>query len=157
MIVTTPQAVALLDAHKCLSFTRAVGLPVLGLVENMSGYACPCCGDVAAVFSTGGGEAMARAEGLRFLGAMPVDARLVEVLDAAEPGEEERREGEEREKGAGELENGAMQESFKVMERYRATTSSRLFENIAGKIVQALSEAEGSGATLPPAPPPRSS
>ena len=56
VIVTTPQAVALLDAMKCLSFTRAVGLPVLGLIENMSGYVCPCCGEISNVFSTGGGE-----------------------------------------------------------------------------------------------------
>ena len=55
VIVTTPQAVALLDAMKCLSFTRAVSLPVLGLIENMSGYVCPCCGEISNVFSTGGG------------------------------------------------------------------------------------------------------
>ena len=84
VIVTTPQAVALADALKCLSFTRAVRLPVLGVVENMSGYVCPCCGELANVFSTGGGAAMAAREGLAFLGALPVDTALVELLDAAE-------------------------------------------------------------------------
>src|ERR1700675_3073096 len=71
VIVTTPQAVALMDAMKCLSFTRAVNLPVLGLIENMSGYVCPCCGEISNVFSTGGGEEMARREGLPFLGSLP--------------------------------------------------------------------------------------
>ncbi|THH23086.1 hypothetical protein EUX98_g8092 [Antrodiella citrinella] len=85
VIVTTPQAVALMDAMKCLSFTKAVSLPVLGLIENMSGYVCPCCGEISNVFSTGGGEEMARREGLHFLGSLPVDTDLVTLLDAAEP------------------------------------------------------------------------
>jgi Mrp family chromosome partitioning ATPase len=84
IIVTTPQAVALMDAMKCLSFARAVDLPVLGLIENMSGYVCPCCGEVSNVFSTGGGEEMARREGLQFLGRLPVDTELVNLLDSGE-------------------------------------------------------------------------
>lgn len=47
VVVTTPQAVALADAIKGISFTRTVNLPVLGIIENMSGYACPCCGEVS--------------------------------------------------------------------------------------------------------------
>jgi Mrp family chromosome partitioning ATPase len=81
VIVTTPQAVALMDAMKSLSFTRAVKLPVLGIVENMSGYVCPCCGEISNVFSTGGGEELARREGVPFLGALPVDTELVSLLD----------------------------------------------------------------------------
>ena len=84
VIVTTPQAVALIDAMKCLSFTRTVNLPVLGLIENMSGYVCPCCGEISNVFSTGGGEEMTRREEIPFLGSMPVDTELVTLLDAAE-------------------------------------------------------------------------
>src|SRR5258705_7856477 len=60
VIVTTPQAVALTDAQKSVSFARAVGLRMLGLIENMSGYVCPCCGEVSRVFSMGGGEDLAR-------------------------------------------------------------------------------------------------
>ncbi|OBZ79682.1 Cytosolic Fe-S cluster assembly factor CFD1 [Grifola frondosa] len=71
VIVTTPQAVALIDAMKCLTFTRATSIPVIGLVENMSGYVCPCCGEISNVFSTGGGEEMAKREGLHFLGSLP--------------------------------------------------------------------------------------
>jgi len=107
VIVTTPQAVALLDAMKCLSFTRAVNLPVLGLIENMSGYVCPCCGEVSNVFSTGGGEEMAKREGIPFLGRMPLDPELVTVLDAAD--------------GGG---------SSEVMAKYRQTTSAKVFGGI---------------------------
>src|SRR5688572_24475635 len=84
VIVTTPQAVALADVVKCVSFTRTVNLRVLGLVENMSGYACPCCGEVQNVFSSGGGQAMAEQEKLEFLGRLPVDTELVSVLDAGQ-------------------------------------------------------------------------
>jgi Mrp family chromosome partitioning ATPase len=78
VIVTTPQAVALSDAQKSVSFARAVQLKILGLIENMSGYVCPCCGEVSKVFSMGGGEELARREGVNFLGRLPVD---VGVLD----------------------------------------------------------------------------
>ena len=71
IVVTTPQAVALLDAMKCVSFTRTVSLPLLGVIENMSGYACPCCGEITNVFSTGGGESMAKKENVPFLGTLP--------------------------------------------------------------------------------------
>ena len=139
MIVTTPQAVALLDAMKCLSFTRAADVPVLGLIENMSGYVCPCCGEISNVFSTGGGEEMAKREGLRFLGRLPVDTELVTLLDAAYA-----------EKGAeGEvvvdqcLANGSGVPEFELWMRYEKTTSAILFKDIAEWVVQILSDAEG--------------
>lgn len=127
VIVTTPQAVALLDAMKCLSFTRAVNLPVLGLIENMSGYVCPCCGEVSNVFSTGGGEEMAKREGLPFLGRMPLDPELVTLLDAAEP--------------SGETGGGQEQTSdkaFEVIEKYRKTTSAKLFTPITDKVMDTI-------------------
>ncbi|CAE6476780.1 unnamed protein product [Rhizoctonia solani] len=85
VVVTTPQAVALADAVKGVSFTRAVNLPVLGVIENMSGYACPCCGEITNVFSKGGGKSMAEREKVHFLGSLPIDTQLVELLDAAPP------------------------------------------------------------------------
>ncbi|KAG6832546.1 hypothetical protein H0H92_000175 [Tricholoma furcatifolium] len=109
VIVTTPQAVALMDAMKCLSFTRAVNLPVVGLIENMSGYVCPCCGEVSNVFSTGGGEDMARKEELVFLGSLPVDTELVSLLDSGE------------DKG--------------VLEKYAGTASAGLFKEIVDKML----------------------
>ncbi len=118
VIVTTPQAVALMDVMKCLSFTRAVNLPVWGLIENMSGYVCPCCGEISNVFSTGGGEDMARREGLPFLGSLPVDTELVTLLDASEPAQTDGVPG------------------FRVLERYKSTPSAQIFESIVQKIIQ---------------------
>ena len=129
VIVTTPQAVALLDAMKCLSFTRATALPVLGLIENMSGYVCPCCGEISNVFSTGGGEEMARRESLTFLGSLPVDTELVTLLDAAEaegPGE------------TAELPEGGSKRSFDLLERYQKTPTAPLFKGIVDKILEQL-------------------
>ena len=129
VLVTTPQAVALLDAMKCLSFTRATALPVLGLVENMSGYVCPCCGEISNVFSTGGGAEMARREGLTFLGSLPVDTELVTLLDAAEverPGE------------STELPEGGSRRSFDLLERYQKTPTAPLFKGIVDKILERL-------------------
>ena len=130
VIVTTPQAVALLDAAKCLSFTRATALPVLGLVENMSGYVCPCCGEISNVFSTGGGEAMAAREGLPFLGSLPVDTELVTLLDAAEV---------ERSGESTALAEGGSKRSFDLLERYQKTSTASLFKGIVDKILGQLS------------------
>ncbi|KAJ6520042.1 cytosolic Fe-S cluster assembling factor CFD1 [Mycena sanguinolenta] len=134
VIVTTPQAVALMDAMKCLSFTRAVNLPVLGLIENMSGYVCPCCGEISNVFSTGGGEEMARREGLKFLGSLPVDTELVSLLDASQESENPVDT------------NGAEKtaESFVLLNRYSKTSSAKLFENISAGVAASLAEAPAS-------------
>src|ERR1700731_2655413 len=146
VVVTTPQAVALLDATKCLSFARAVSLRVLGLVENMSGYVCPCCGEASNVFSTGGGEDLARREGVPFLGRLPVDAELVTLLGAAEPQPQPGAEAEDTdshenyEKAA---ENVARSAGSRLWERYKATPSARLFEDITTRVTETLSIAEG--------------
>jgi Mrp family chromosome partitioning ATPase len=133
VIVTTPQAVALMDAMKCLSFTRTVNLPVLGLIENMSGYVCPCCGEISNIFSTGGGEDMARREGLPFLGSMPVDTELVTLLDAAEAEKPEDMIDEEKLK----------EQSFELLQRYQRTSSAKIFQNIVDKVVRTLPKVEG--------------
>ena len=75
VIVTTPQAVAISDVRKELNFCQKTGVKVLGVVENMSGYVCECCGVSTNLFSKGGGEVMAREFGVPFLGAVPVDAQ----------------------------------------------------------------------------------
>jgi len=137
VVVTTPQAVALLDAIKCLSFTRAVNLPVLGIIENMSGYVCPCCGEVSNVFSTGGGEEMARKEGVPFLGALPVDTELVSLLDAADVTSKE-------ESGVPDAESVR----FELVRRYQATPSASLFGNMLDKILNTLPAIERRGSIL---------
>lgn len=124
IIVTTPQAVALMDAMKCLSFARAVNLPIVGLIENMSGYVCPCCGEISNVFSTGGGAEMARRENLKFLGSLPIDTELVSLLDAGEM----------------EMPTGVVSDpgSFSLLQKYRLTPSAKLFESIVGRVEQVL-------------------
>jgi NUBPL iron-transfer P-loop NTPase len=138
ILVTTPQVVALSDAMKCLSFTRAVSLPVLGLIENMSGYVCPCCGDITNVFSTGGGEEMARREGLPFLGALPVDTQLVDLLDSGGK-ENDDRETEETNKTAGQVDGSAVEKTgFAVLDGYRRTSTHTLFKAIVDKVIESL-------------------
>ncbi|KAG2756374.1 P-loop containing nucleoside triphosphate hydrolase protein [Suillus brevipes Sb2] len=134
VIVTTPQAVALLDAMKCLSFTRAVALPVLGLIENMSGYVCPCCGDVSNVFSTGGGAEMARREGVPFLGSMPIDTELVTLLDAAESTDLSPADGQRDE--------DSEVRSFGVLQRYQKTSSAKLLSAIVENLISTLLSVE---------------
>lgn len=73
VVVTTPQAISTADVRKELTFCVKTSLKVLGVVENMAGYVCPCCGEVTNVFSKGGGEVMAREWGVPFLGSVPLD------------------------------------------------------------------------------------
>lgn len=79
VIVTTPQEVSLLDVRKELSFCKKMGIKVLGVVENMAGFTCPCCKTKSDVFPavTGGAEAMAIEFGVPFLGSIPLDSHLL--------------------------------------------------------------------------------
>ncbi len=81
VVVTTPQEVALADVRKSISFCRKLNLPILGVVENMSGFECPHCGKRVDIFKSGGGETMAREMSVRFLGRIPLDPRVVETGD----------------------------------------------------------------------------
>jgi ATP-binding protein involved in chromosome partitioning len=85
IIVTTPQDVALADVRKSISFCKEVGMPILGVIENMSGFVCPKCGAVTDIFKSGGGKRMALEMGVPFLGSIPIDARVVEACDAGRP------------------------------------------------------------------------
>jgi ATP-binding protein involved in chromosome partitioning len=81
IIVTTPQQVATFDVRKSIDFCRKLGLPLLGVIENMSGFVCPHCGKETAIFSSGGGKKMAEDLGVRFLGSIPIDPRFVTLSD----------------------------------------------------------------------------
>ena len=85
VIVTTPQKVAAVDVRKSLTFCNKLSMPVLGIVENMSGFVCPKCGEVVHIFNTGGGEQMAADFGLPFLGALPIDPAIGLACDAGQP------------------------------------------------------------------------
>ncbi len=85
IIVTTPQEVALADVRKSINFCRQLKLPVLGVVENMSGFACPKCGEVTNIFKSGGGQRMAQEMNVPFLGSIPIDPQISESCDAGTP------------------------------------------------------------------------
>jgi len=81
IIVTTPQKVAAIDVRKSINFCRQLKVPVLGVVENMSGFACPKCGEVTQVFRTGAGQQIAKDMLVPFLGAIPLDPKVAEACD----------------------------------------------------------------------------
>lgn len=81
VLVTTPQGVALSDVRKEISFCRKLNMPILGLVENMSGFVCPHCAECTNVFSTGGGEALAKHTAIPFLGRIPIDPLIGQCME----------------------------------------------------------------------------
>lgn len=85
VIVTTPQDIALADAIRGLKMFEKVSIPVLGLVENMSVFVCPSCGEKTALFGEGGGVAAAAEHGMALLGQVPLALRIREETDAGRP------------------------------------------------------------------------
>ncbi len=85
LVVTTPQEVALADVRKSINFCKTVKMPVLGVVESMSGFICPHCGETVDIFSKGGGETTARDFDLPFLGRVPMDPQVVTGGDSGRP------------------------------------------------------------------------
>ena len=85
VIVTTPQAVAVLDSRKTIKFAEKLNVPVIGVIENMSGLACPHCGETIDLFGRGGGEKAAGELGVPFLGAVPLDPEMVARGDGGRP------------------------------------------------------------------------
>ncbi|MCK4475565.1 MAG: Mrp/NBP35 family ATP-binding protein [Methanophagales archaeon] len=85
IIVTTPQDLALLDSRKAVNFSSVLKVPVIGIIENMSGFVCPYCGKEINIFKYGGGERSARELGVPFLGRVPLDPEMVEAADSGTP------------------------------------------------------------------------
>ena len=85
VIVTTPQDIALIDARKGLKMFEKVGIPILGVVENMSTHICPKCGHESHIFGTGGAERMCKDYGTELLGQLPLDESIREQADSGKP------------------------------------------------------------------------
>jgi ATP-binding protein involved in chromosome partitioning len=85
IIITTPQDIALLDAKKGLTMFEKVGVPILGLVENMAVYCCPNCGHTEHIFGADGGKKMAEQYKLDYLGALPLNMSIREQADSGRP------------------------------------------------------------------------
>jgi len=120
VIVTTPQDIALLDARKGLKMFEKVGVPIIGIVENMSTYICPSCGHEEHVFGSGGGQKMCSDYGVDFLGSLPLNLSIREQSDAgcptvvAEP-------------------NGAISQVYKQIARQVAIRISGLAKDMSSK------------------------
>ena len=85
VIVSTPQDIALLDARKGLNMFRKVSVPILGIIENMSYFVCPHCGETSNIFHNGGAQLTADKYEVEFLGAIPLDIQIRETSDAGQP------------------------------------------------------------------------
>jgi Mrp family chromosome partitioning ATPase len=85
IIVTTPQEIALADVRKSINFCRTIQLKMMGLVENMGPFTCPCCGKPIALFKEGGGQRTASQMEVPFLGTLPFDPQVVKAFDSGTP------------------------------------------------------------------------
>jgi ATP-binding protein involved in chromosome partitioning len=93
VLVTTPQDVALSDVGKALAMLRRLNVPVIGIVENMSAFVCPHCGEATEIFGRGGGERFAQEQGIDFLGKIPLDVTVRQGGDAGVPAVAQREPG----------------------------------------------------------------
>ncbi len=81
IIVSTPQEVAFLDARKTINFSKMLGVPVIGIIENMSGFKCPHCGEITYIFKSGGAQKAAKDLNVEILGQIPFELEMVEAAD----------------------------------------------------------------------------
>ena len=93
VLVTTPQEVALSDVGKALAMFKRLSVPILGLVENMTAFACPHCGELTEIFGRGGGERFCQTHGLDFLGGIPLDITVRQGGDVGVPAVAQREPG----------------------------------------------------------------
>ncbi len=85
VVVTTPQNVSLLDVSKSVNFAEVTNVPIIGIIENMSGFACPHCGEVTNIFKKDGGKNFAEQLSLNFLGSIPLVSAICEAGDIGKP------------------------------------------------------------------------
>ena len=85
VVVGTPQEVAMIDVKKAINFAKQLNTPVIGLIENMSGFICPHCGKTTYIFKEGTGEKVSKEFGINFLGSIPLEASVVEDGDDGTP------------------------------------------------------------------------
>jgi Mrp family chromosome partitioning ATPase len=145
VLVTTPQAISLADNLRSLDFCRKTNLPLIGLIENMSGYVCPHCAECTNVWGKGGGEALANREGIAFLGRIPIDPKLVRLLDDAKEvvGDEAEvalplEEGPATTAATDSTTPAGTRLSRTILERYKESDTFPIFQSITQTIVESL-------------------
>jgi Mrp family chromosome partitioning ATPase len=151
VVVTTPQAVATADVRKELNFCKKTGIPVIGVVENMSGFVCPNCSECTNIFMSGGGRVMAEDFGVGFLGSVPVDPQFVVMIESGRIPEYpagttvngrnlEASKGHDRHDANGsngEGSNGASQDADLLVDKYQHCSLATVFRGIAAQVVEA--------------------
>ena len=152
VIVTTPQAVAISDVRKEINFCGKVGVKVIGVVENMSGYVCECCGVGTNLFSKGGGEVMSREFGVQFLGGVPLDGQWGMLVEEGrrprygDVGIAKDAEGEEdgEDEDIQEAINGdgdkARREEGLLVDKYRSCSLCPIFRTITKRVVDTITD-----------------
>ncbi len=125
VVVTTPQAISTADVRKELNFCVKTQISVLGVIENMAGYMCPCCGEISNVFSKGGGEIMARESHVPFLGSVPIDTGFGALVEGV------------REEGSV---VGDPEESRELVERYKKCGLCPIFVDFAKTVDQKVKD-----------------
>jgi ATP-binding protein involved in chromosome partitioning len=85
VIVTTPQDIALIDARKAVTMFEKVGVPILGVIENMAVHVCSSCGHAEHIFGEGGGQRYAQEKGVDYLGALPLAMHIRQQADSGKP------------------------------------------------------------------------
>ncbi len=108
IVITTPQEIALLDSRKSVNFAKSLKVPVIGIIENMSGLICPFCGGKIDLFKTGGGEKAAKDLKVPFLGKVPIDPVIVNSTDEGKP----------------------------FIQTYKDTNTAKILDKIVGKVVE---------------------
>ena len=114
IIVTTPQEIALLDSRKSVNFVKSLKVSMIGIIENMSGLACPHCGKEIDLFKTGGGKRAAADLKVAFLGRIPIEPAIVDSTDQGRP----------------------------FIRAYGKTSTARLMDEIVGKIMARVENQE---------------
>jgi Mrp family chromosome partitioning ATPase len=139
VLVTTPQAVATSDVRKEANFCVKTNIPVLGVIENMSGYACPCCGEVSNLFSRGGGQVMAQELSLPFMGSVPIDVKFGELIEGKmEAGDSDEDDEDEESTKTQPQDTPAEPDDRPLVERYRDTWSYPRFEGFAKALIGSI-------------------
>lgn len=144
VLVTTPQAVATSDVRKEANFCVKTSIPVLGVIENMSGYACPCCGEVSNLFSSGGGEVMAQQLGIPFLGKVPVDVKFGELVEGKMEVDDNTDDEDEGAQTIPPAEDAVEPDLRPLVERYKEGWSYPRFENFSKTIISGVQATAGS-------------
>lgn len=132
VLVTTPQAISLADNLRSLDFCKKTGLPLIGLIENMSGYICPHCTECTNVWGKGGGEALANREGIEFLGRIPIDPKLVRVLDDAKEDVRKSQSASIDEEQSTTTQGTVL--SRTILERYKDSDTFAIFQTITQRV-----------------------